>query len=222
MVDQRIRELARSAQADPDAETRWLRELVRAGELNRDKVELLVWLGCQNPTEWEVRSLPPPKKPKHVGNWVHGIPFYEGPRHYEWDVEVFRRAGVALARRASEELGEEEFGGLVLAYDRWVVRGEDEARQRIVTVFRSGWGRRIAILPGQRRRKRLESALWYACNPCVWPDLACNAGPAKAADVLARVIGSEEVHRLVRAELVPWALGLRDPAAERIAAGEAG
>lgn len=104
MSDERLRQLERQylASGSPEDEAAWLHARLQAGELSEDQQELLAYLDCRVAAPRAYQATPT-RTPHELGGWVHGLPHYEGARHYPWAIEIYWRVGVALARAISDE-----------------------------------------------------------------------------------------------------------------------
>lgn len=220
MTDSRLRELERRfvASGSPEDEAAWLRARMQAGELSEDWQELLAYLGCCVPAPRAYQA-PPSRTPHELGGWVHGLPHFEGARHYPWSIEIFWRVGVALARAIPDR---EVTAALTAArlMEQWVAEPADALARELVALQDSLDSQipRWAILPRARRQRRLCGGLACAMMPARWPGISVNAMPSKATEFLAEELGVPLVRKALLAEIVPWALGYTDPVRVRVAA----
>lgn len=90
MTDQRLRELERRARegGSPEDAARWLLMRERAGELPRERLELLVWLG--HAPAVAALAGQPLHVPRELESWVRGLE--------RWGPEAAVRAALAAAR----------------------------------------------------------------------------------------------------------------------------
>ncbi len=219
MSDARLRDLERQFRGtgSPHDEAAWLQARAQAGLLSDDQQRLLGYLGCSVPAHG-VWVAPQPRTPHDLGGWVHGLPHFDGPRHFPWAVEIYWRIGAALVRVIP---GGEVSAALEAArlMDQWIAEPTDARAVGLVGLQDEVGGQipgQANLLPGAQRRRRLLGGLTLAMTPARWPTVPVNAMPSKAAELLAEELGVDLICSALRGEIVPWALGLRDPVRERI------
>lgn len=218
MTDSRLQKLKRAWEASQSVEDEaaWLRARVQAGELGQDQQELLAHLGCAVPSCGIGRPTQP-CSPHELAGWVHGLPHFDGANHYRWAVEIYWRVGTALARLIPEgEVSAAPTAARLM--DQWITEPAESLAAELVAL-QDRVGRRIprrGVLPRARRQHRLFAGLTCAMTPARWPDTPVNAMTSQATEFLAEELGESLVHEALRAELVPWALGYRDPVRERV------
>lgn len=214
MADHRLRSLERDlATGDPGARARLLRERLRAGTLELERAQLAAWLGDPDARE----ALGP------GGYEAFAAPLREVTRRVVGDLQT-ESASVSLAI-------------WVAALERWgapacVRAAIAAARLALPTIEGKAY---LGPAARSAARDALRAAEAWARCPCdahaeaghgAWSDAVWEAtssaspdphGARNAAVRVARWAGGETsvdaVRDAVRAELVPWALGLGEPLA---------
>jgi hypothetical protein len=199
VTDDRLRRLEREAaqSTDPVLEARRLRELLRAGKLPVERLELAAWLGHAPARE----ALDPgaPGSPEEFAEWARGLE--------RFGREACVRAFVAGARASLLWRGRFE--------------GPEDRNTLVVEIVES------------RARGSFDAGLLALLNDMNRedePDVPVRADEVAAPshfdafferDIVeglvqsARACGLDDVRWWVREDLVPWALGERDPLALR-------
>lgn len=217
MADERLQELRRAwAEGDLETQVRLLRERVRIGASTEELVRLAAWLGD---TAAQALSPSPVEQPGDARELLARL------RVHGWDALI--RAQLAIARAAFEEAGGEptaqQLEG-VQAAERWL----GKPCERHAEAGRLAW---------KALSKERSSVSFAALVPSRAVFLAWTYSTSTEVDTAQRVSANQTM-MLIRdleragqpfaslrasicAELVPWALGLRDPVAERVAAHEA-
>lgn len=220
MSDERLRELERRfrTSGDKEDEAAWLRARVLAGELTEDRQSLLAYLGrpVPDPSAFVHRRS---RNPRELAGWVHGLPHFDGARHFPWAIEIYWRVGAALAWTIPEEEVNEAPRAARLM-EEWIAEPAARLVDELVAL-QDSVGSQIArwtVLPNTRRQSRLLEGLTLALAPARWPGIPVNAMPSKATETLATELSVSVVLDGLLAELVPWALGISDPLRARVEA----
>ena len=205
MADERLQQLRRASdQGNLDAQVRLLRERMRAGELSTDRVRLAASLGNEAAGHAmnEVDD-----SPAEIGDW--GLEVLDQP--WSW-----LRAGVALTRLVLSECDPAHRTPDLQAALEY--READVALGKPQPVHVSFHG------PMTTTGRPLADA-WRVHRAV---DCGVSVGERHAAPLrrclrlASQITSPSRAKDALRRELVPWALGLRDPVAERVAAREAG
>lgn len=227
MSDADLRELERrfGASGSAEDEVRYLVARFRAGTLPAGALQLATYLGSIAASETLVAvgasedlGLPRPH-PWKVGDWVHSMATRGSP-DFETTVTNGHRIGAALVHLTARHLPADAVAlDATNCMDRWVLTQDDADRlavtavdDRLLDLERLGFVRRLL----ERRKMTLRDSLQRSMDPARFHDMLANAGVAWAAERLSRVIGEPTVRRALYDDLVPWALGYRDPVRERV------
>ncbi|MCA9630804.1 MAG: hypothetical protein KC766_24210 [Myxococcales bacterium] len=219
MTDSQLRELERRFRASGSAEDEaaWLRARVQAGELERSSLELAAYLGSE-----AAREFLGPSAPRHTLAPKTGVLGFVRKGLAFWGPLPCLRAAIAATRMVisdSDDLPEEVGRIRVHLAEEYAVDPRDDILQRLRAQPRTP-------LP-QNERWQTQ---WWICTRCAWA-LSAQEDPGnlftwKAKDAVEEVtkaVGSESpVRAAITAELIPWALGYRDPVRERVEARQRG
>ena len=220
MADERLQQLRRAwDEGDLEAKVRLLRERMRAGELSEERVRLAAWLG--DTAARLSLSGTVPAAPKGLLGMVRGLPGFprtdaeafarvqesDGVTPLFWQVGA--RLGIAAARLSRARSGEPD---PITAAEEWVLcpcGAHRKAAARATT----------HVVGEYSRTLRVEQILAHAADLARQPRGV--EGLWRSLDQARREAGSKALREALVAELVPWALGLRDPVAERVASRKA-
>ena len=265
MSDARLREIEREAAAgDCEAQARLLREKVRAGLIDQEKVELLAYLFW--PPAWEVLGWKPHGFSGSAGESSRARLFlregqeglYEifqrfgrwAPGLRRWGSEAAVRVGIA-AVRSHQPLWEAQYDRVAKAFVMPCPKERVLALLLNVELFLFGSSAEQA----QPHALRHEGFLFFGerhgglargfgdleiatdcvqLTPAAFGQLGVFAGTGSYDHLVKALEGAcdlrpmaydswgalvtrrnEAVYEAIRRELVPWALGSRDPVAER-------
>jgi hypothetical protein len=214
----------------PDAQfpnATWVRDQLHAGHLTIDALALAAYCGHFAAMEVLERTQEPAVRDNVV--WADGL--------RQWGPATTVRAAVALARHFSCDwhtgVGFGDLEQCLLAVEQWILCPCDNHRQealdRRVTADGCGWGNRSAeTIPRRATMKSrraglvaelaalaIEELAAPGTFPNFWPQLWQATLPfpwSKSKEEDAR-----NYRAAIAAELIPWAIGFRDPVAERLA-----
>jgi hypothetical protein len=212
VADDRLRELERRwrESGTPADELAWLRAALRAGSLERRRLELAAFLG--HDTARAALELQPHEDPPL------GFPLYryQGRLRTTLDPQEAIRVGIAAAR--ASEHGEQAALDLLERAERWVVDPSREANAA------------LRLPPALHRAVEELSHLSHVVRAAVhaFQAVACLSSPdwggdgavdqgVKAVLAMASAVDEEVVIEAIRADVVPWLLGQRDPVRDRVA-----
>lgn len=191
-------------------EAAWLRARVHAGELDQRRLELAAYLGHEGANRALVADGPPEPSSGHT---VHRIAaLVSGLK--SWDAEVATRAHLVVRRfllahtqPSPNDYDAEPDPNLTLdtlsKLEEWLIRRPEEVEREALA--RGGFAQAI-----------VENASD--------PKLAAQHAARAAAFAVSVVWDKADLRAALTTELVPWALGYRDPLRERVEqrAGAAG
>ena len=204
----------------------WLRERLRTGELTADELALAAYCGAAAALQVVGALQEPTVQDNSV--WANGL--------RKWGAEATVRAAAALGRHFACDwqpgvgVGDLEEG--LLAVERWILcpcdRHRREAIDRRVTASGWGWFNRFAETIPKRatmRSRRAGLAAEMAAESIeqlaapgtysnFWPQLWQLALPFPLSWAKE---DAADVRSAITEELIPWAVGFRDPVAERVA-----
>ncbi len=208
----------------PDAA--WLRARLRAGDLTADGLELAAY--CGDGAAAQVSGRSPEPVAQHNNLWADGL--------RKWGAIATIRAIVALARyfacdwRPGVGVGDLERG--LRTSEQWILCPCDqhrrEALDRRVTAGGWGWFNRLAETIPKRATMRARRAGSVAESaalaieelaapgtlPNFWPQLWRMTLPLPWSKPKE---DGADLRSAITEELIPWAVGFRDPVAERLA-----
>jgi hypothetical protein len=203
----------------------WLRTRLRTGELTADRLELAAYCGDDAAKRILERTQEPAFQDTVA--WADGL--------RKWGAATTVRAAVALARYFACDwhpgvgVGDLEQG--LRAVERWILCPCDHHRQEALDqrVTSGGWGwinRMAETIPKRATMKSrraglvaelaamaIEELAAPATHPNFWPQLWQATRPfpwSKSKEEDAR-----KSRAAIADELIPWAIGFRDPVAER-------
>ena len=212
MADERLQQLRRAwDEGDLETQARLLSERLRAGELHERRVRLASYLGSE--VAAGVLGERVPAAQADLERWAYGF------QSFERTAAV--RAGIVLANLSCEVLeGSRWFGAAFTAaawLERWVVSPTDHLAARARA---TDW---VAELPYPGEDDPPESWSHRRAAGCIAQAGSIPSkqryGHALAAAVKAVPVPHAAVALdAVRAELIPWALGVHDPVAARVSA----
>jgi len=220
MSDQRLRELERrwKEAPSPHTEADYLRERVRAGSLSEARLRLAAFLGHEA-AGLAARDPVAPPEPAEA-RW-----FLWGRELARLDAEAPVRCAVAIARHLLPELEDDPFADDMArdclrcaerwALDPWNPELVEAAAQALA--FPDEDTAELGF-PTPASRQALAAARMAAAAARGRRE---DSAAAQAALAGQAVLGdAQAVLRILRDEVVPWALGYRDPIAAQLANGE--
>ena len=203
-----------------------LQARLHTGELTTDRLELAAYCGGDVAAEALGQSQGPPQQVNDV--WAAGL--------QNWGAETIVRAAVALARHFSSDwrsgVGTGDLESGLRAVEQWVLcpcgDHRREALERRVTAGGWGWFNRSAETIPKRATWKMRRAGMVAelaalaieelaapgTFPNFWAQLWQTTLPLPTS--ASKTTDSTNVRSAIAAELVPWAIGFRDPVAERL------
>ena len=240
MADARLQQLRRAwDEGDPESQVRLLRERMRVGGLDVEPLRLAAVLGCQAAAS--AMELPEPPAEPDLARVLHAHCAKNLGRDVGYVYQVAVRALVTtarfqLARETTTEVPSDMTTRLLQRLERWCLQPDDRGRKRVtraLTKVEQFAAPRWHRSDGPRRSSAAEALLRAGA---VVRSRSSGEVPAIAANGLRAACGLYDVwaergelpclvdpalRRALHDELVPWALGLRDPLTERVAAQEA-
>ena len=235
MADERLQQLRRAwDEGDLETQVRLLRERMRAGELSEEQVRLAAYLGDQATLVLGLDGEATP--PEDTFAWLEGFA--------DWE-EASARSQLAISRELAhrwhsatqESTFAEVIHGLEVQLSCPCESHEAGLKTAVLDCVANLDSDLIAPIPKRHAHATIQAVLGMAC---VCADVAetirlpthfsqktrhPSVGSIRLSEFLEaclKVVRADDLRDAIRDELVPWALGLRDPLAERVAARGAG
>lgn len=222
VVDRRLRQLHRDADASClETQVRLLREQLRAGALREERVRLAAYLGypaagviaearaAQVHFDREYQA-----QCRSLGEWIAPIG--------QFGHEALVRAGLAVAERVRTPSLTSRRRSLALL-EAWAVcpceRCASHARSSLAALRDDDWTRFLSAFSAVMGEDPRVDEAARALSLLVWQEgeLVADHLPAEALYDYVRVMCVRS-QRAVVDDLVPWALSLWDPVADRVSA----
>lgn len=221
MSDERRRRAERDAAGDggDEAAARDLIERLRSGELTRERVALAAYLGDR--ASCLALDAGPRAEVVTPGAWARGLAAFGREAEVRAAIAV---AWVVLPEWEGDEVSEWVAGRRALvraaieAAEAWVLEPTPEAEHRAEQASSSA---RLACMfePHSERAKTAgligAMAAHATSSVVVEHDAATTHYASACVDLTAGLVGRRHAEAAVAREVVPWALGRRDPVRQR-------